>query len=192
MAIGAGSPQPHSQSFIRGDYNLAVSRITINHANIATHIQGASLGRTSARGRGVGRGDADALARRMVIQARVNAAERFDQRTTALVTSVVPIVRHDPRGGTEVGVGTTVEHGKWLEMGTDFHYIPPGRVVDKKGRPYLQHNPNSPRAPQREEWILERRHYNAVPHPGNEARHWMSDAVRAVLPGAVVRVRARR
>lgn len=144
---------------------------------------------SSGRG-GVGRGEAQALANRMALQARINAATYFDQRTTALVTSVVPIVRVGRGGDVEVGVGTTVEHGKFLEMGTDFHVIPPGRVRDRRGRPYLQHNPNSPRAPHREDWILERRHYSPLPHPGNEARHWMSDAVRSVVPNAFVHVRA--
>lgn len=170
---------------------MAVSRVTINHGNIRSHMQAAPLrgtGVTSGRG-GIGRGEADALASRMALQARINATQ-FDQRTGALIGSVVPIVRIGRGGDVEVGVGTTVEHGKYLEMGTDFHMIPPGRVVDRKGNPYLQHNPNSPRAPQREDWILERRHYRALPHPGNEAYHWLSNAVRSVVPGAFVRVRA--
>lgn len=173
---------------------MALSRVTINHGAIRSHFQAAPLrgtGVTSGRG-GIGRGEAQALANRMALQARINAAERFDQRTTQLVQSVRPVVRIGREGRVEVGVATTVEHGKWLEIGTDFHTIAPRRVVDKRGRPYLQHNPNSPRRPLREEWELERRHYNPVPHPGNEARNWMSDAVRAVLPGAIVRVRALR
>lgn len=172
---------------------MAVSRITIHHQNIASHFQARPFGGTSVgTGHGLARSDAHAIARSMAIQARINAAERFDQRTTALATSVVPIVRQGRGGETEVGVGTTVEHGYWLEAGTDFHYIRPGRAVDRKGRPFLQDNPNSPRRPQREEWVLERRHYNPLPHPGNEARHWMSDAVRSVVPGAFVRVRKLR
>ena len=127
----------------------------------------------------------------MALQARLNTG-RFDQRTSALVRSVVPIVRMGRGGDVEVGVGTTVEHGRWLEIGTDPHFISPRRVVDRKGRPYLQHNPNSPRRPLREEWILQRRHYRPLPHPGNEARHWLSDAVRQVIPGARVRVRTPR
>lgn len=172
---------------------MASSQISIHHTNIQNAFTATPLRGTAAgSARGLGRGDAQALARAMALQARINAATRFDQRTTQLVTSVVPIVRTTPDGAVEVGVGTTVEHGKWLEMGTDFHFIPPGRAVDRRGRPYLQHNPNSPRAPQREEWILQRRHYQSLPHPGNEARHWMSDAVRQVLPGARVRVRPLR
>ena len=169
---------------------MALSTIRIHSQNINAHFQARPFGgvRTGAGG-GLSRQDAHAIASAMALRARINAAERFDQRTSSLVTSVVPVV-HQGRGGeTEVGVGTTVEHGKWLEIGTDFHSIPPGRVVDRRGRPYLQDNPNSPRRPQREEWVLERRHYNPVPHPGNEARHWMSDAVKAVIPGARVTVR---
>lgn len=163
---------------------MALSRITINHSNISAHLQASPLGGTSARTRrGAGGREAIQIAARMALLARINAAERFDQRTTALVTSVVPIVREGRGGDVEVGVGTTVEHGKWLEVGTDFHFIPP-----KAGR-FLQDNPSSPRRPQRDEWVLQRRSYRPLPHPGNEARHWMSDAVRQVIPGARVRVR---
>lgn len=129
-------------------------------------------------GRGSGR--ARLLASKMALAARANTAQ-FDQRTNQLVNSVIPIVRENRDGSVDVGVGTTVEHGKWLEIGTDPHFIRPRRAR------WLQHNPSDPRAPQRDEWILRGRHQE-VPHFGNHPHNWMSDAVRSVLPGARVRV----
>lgn len=153
---------------------MALSKVTINHGNIRAHFQ--------TRGARGGRGDPHRVAARMVVQARINAGTRFDIRTGALLDSVVPIVRETRDGRIEVGVGTTVEHGKLLEVGSPFHTITPAR-----GR-WLRHNPSDPRRPRREEWILKGLH-EAVPHPGNSARHWMRDAVQAIAPGSLVRVR---
>lgn len=185
---------------------MAVSRITLNHANIQSHFQAAPLRGTGiATGRGgVGRGEADALARRMALQARINAAERFNQRTTALVQSVVPIVRIGRGGDVEVGVGTTVEQGKWLEVGTDPHPITPQWL--SSARAPLSGNPfGRTRRSRKGKYLLRSggprgKGPNPTPlddpqlfvnHPGNPAHHWLSDAVRSVVPGAFVRVRTR-
>lgn len=162
---------------------MAVSRITVRNVNVRTFFQRTPLGGTAlGAGRGFGQGDALVIASRMAVAARVNAATRFEQRTSSLVSSVRPVVRILP-GGTAVGVATTVEHGYWLEVGTDYHFIRPSRAA------FLQDNPNGPKGPVPEKWALRRRH-RELPHPGSrENLHWMSDAVRSVLPGSFVRVR---
>jgi len=161
---------------------MAISRVTINHGNISKHFSDSPLSGTSmGAGRGFGHGDARAIAARMALAARVNAATMFNQRTTSLVTSVVPIVIESPGGGTVVGVGTTVEHGKWLEIGTDFHYI------DAPPFPRATLWDSGSKGPVPEKWKLRGSH-KRLPHPGNKAFHWMSDAVRSVVPGAFVRV----
>jgi hypothetical protein len=180
---------------------LAVSRITLNHANIRAYFQanptgGGTVGGVRGGGAGgVAGGQPERLAARMVLAARINAATRFEQRTTSLVTSVVPIVRTGRGGEVEVGVGTTVEHGKWLEVGTRGHVIEPRRPFNpagrrgSKGRGYLlrSNGPNS-KGPNPDPLNKPRMY---VLHPGNSARHWLSDAVRQVIPGARVRVRTR-
>jgi len=161
---------------------LAVSRVTIHHGNIGGFFSRSPLAGTSVgAGRGFGHGDARAIAARMALAARLNTGA-FHQRTGSLVTSVVPIVREFPGGGTEVGVGTTVEHGYWLEAGTDFHYIdaPPFP------RATLWDSGSKGEVP--EEWKLRGSH-KRLPHPGNDATHWLSNAVRSVIPGAIVNVR---
>jgi hypothetical protein len=162
---------------------LAVSRVTINHGNIRTHFQAAPLRGTSRR---AGRGEARTLAAKMALAARANTVQ-FEQRTNALVTSVVPIVRETRGGGVEVGVGTTVEHGKWLEIGTDEHPIRPQVPFRGRGRGGYFLRSNGPNSKGFNPDPLERPRL-FVNHPGNPARHWMSDAVRAVFPGARVRV----
>lgn len=175
---------------------MAVSRVTVFPNNINSFIQARPLTGGSARAtRAGGRGQPEALAARMVIAARVNAATRFEQRTTSLVTSVVPIVRHGRGGEVEVGVGTTVEHGKWLEIGTDVHVIEPqvpfslGSRRGSRKRGYLlrSNGPNS-KGPNPDPLDKPRMY---VLHPGNRAFNWLSDAVRQVVPGSPVRVRTR-
>jgi hypothetical protein len=161
---------------------LTVSRVTINHGNISAHFAASPLGGSGVGAtRGFARGRAEAIAARMAVVARINAAGMFQQRTGSLVSSVVPIVHQLGRGGgTEIGIGTTVEHGKWLEIGADPHIIEPqgrGYLLRSDGPNSKGGNPTPLERPQR-----------LVQHPGNAARHWMSDAVRAVLPGAIVRV----
>lgn len=158
---------------------MAVSRVTMNSGNISKFFSDRPLGGTSAgSGRGLGGGDANALAARMALAARIEAG-RFHQRTSSLVSTVRPFVRKTP-AGTEVGVTTGVEHGYWLEVGTDFHII--------HGRPFLKDNPAGPKGPVPDDWVLEGKH-RSVPHPGNPPFHWMSDAVRSVVPGRHVTVR---
>jgi hypothetical protein len=176
---------------------LAVSRVTIYPGSIRSFFQSSPLAGTGrGAGRGLGHGEARAIAARMTLAARVNAGT-FNQRTSSLVTSVVPIVRQlGGDAGTQVGVGTTVEHGKWLELGTEPHVMRPkvpfmGRG---KGGYFLRSNT--------EKWIalkgvvpdgmeLERPRL-LVQHPGNRAYRWMSDAVRSVVPGLPVRVRVHK
>jgi len=147
-------------------------------------LAGTSMG---AR-RGFARGDANALAARMVLAARLNAGALFNQRTTSLITSVIPIVRGGRGGNVEVGVGTTVEHGKWLEIGTDEHIIKPEFPYrgKKKGGYFLRSN--GPRSKGFNPTPLDRPRL-IVQAPALDATHWMSDAVRSVMPGLPVRVR---
>lgn len=167
---------------------MATSRITIRHDNIQSHFQARPFGGTSVgAGRSLARGDARAIAERMALQARINAATRYEQRTTSLVQSVVPIVRQGRGGETEVGVGTTVEHGRWLEEGTIPHPIVP-KIPYRRGKGgYLlrSNGPNS-KGPNPDPLV---RPQMGVSHPGNLPGHWLSDAVRTVVPGAPVRVR---
>lgn len=168
---------------------MAISRVSINHNAIRTRLQTSPLGGTSARTRrGAGGAEAIRIAERMALQARINADARFEQRTSSLVLSVRSVVREGRGGDVEVGVATTVEHGYWLEEGTQGHVIEPqvpfqgpgkgGYLLVSGGPRGKGPNPNPLDRPRR--YVL---------HPGNQASHWMSDAVRAVIPGALVRVR---
>lgn len=164
--------------------SLAVSRVTLNHGVIRDRLSASPLGGSAVgETRGFSHGRADAMAARMAVVARINAAG-FEQRTGRLVNSVRPIVRHFGKGaGTEIGVGTTEEHGKWLEIGTDFHFIRP------RNARFLQSNPSDPiKGPVPDKWELEGK-FKLLPHPGNRPYHWMSNAVRTIIPGAQVRVR---
>lgn len=170
---------------------MASSRVTLNHANISAHFQAAPLrgtGITAGRG-GVGRGEASALANRIALQARINAATRFNQRTGDLVSSVVPIVRTGRGGEVEVGVGTTMKHGAVHEVGAPPHLITPERPFRGRGKGGYFLRSNGPNSKGGNPTPLDRpRLY--VNHPGvPDPSHWMSDAVRSVIPGARVRVR---
>lgn len=153
----------------------------MNHKNIDGFFQSRPLAGTSAgAGRGFGHGDANAIAARMALAARVNAGT-FEQRTGKLITTIRPLVRHLPTG-TEVGITTGVEHGYWLEVGTEFHYI------DAPPFPRALLWDSGSKGPVPDKWKLERGH-KRLPHPGNRAYHWMSNAVRSVIPGSIVNVR---
>lgn len=147
-------------------------------------------GVTSGRG-GVGRGEADAIARRMALQARINAADRFNQRTGDLVSSVVPIVRIGRGGDVEVGVGTTMKHGAVLEVGAPEHPIRPQRPFRGKGKGGYFLRSNGPRGKGGNPDPLDRSRL-FVNHPGYPGNNWLSDAVRSVIPGARVIVRTPR
>lgn len=161
---------------------MAISRITINHSVISSRFSVSPLGGTAVGGtRGFSRGKAESIAARIALTARINAAS-FHNRTGSLVGSIRPIVR--PIGGsTEVGVGTTVEHGMWLERGTDPHVIPappfPAATLWDSG--------SKGEVPTE---MKLRGSFKQVEHPGSKKNmHWLSNAVRTVLPGAVVTVR---
>lgn len=160
---------------------LAFSPVTIHEGNIRTRLQGSPLGGTNfGETRGFHHGEAQAIAARMVLQARINADAMFNQRTGDLVSSVVPIVKTFGNAGTEIGVGTTAKHGAVLEVGAPPHVIQPqgtGYLLRSDGPRSKGGNPTPLDRPQR-----------LVVHPGTPARHWLSDAVRAVLPGLFVRV----
>lgn len=171
---------------------MAVSRVTLNHGNIGGFFQASPFaGSRFGSTRGFGGGRAENLAARMALAARINADARFNQRTSSLVSSVVPIVRSLRGGGTEIGVGTTVEHGKWLEIGTREHIIEPkvpfrgkgrgGYLLRSNGRNSKGFNPT----PLHQAQFL-------VQAPALSPRHWMSDAVRSVVPGSFVRVRVHK
>lgn len=168
---------------------MAVSRVTINHGAINSHFAGRPFSGSGLGARGsAARGEPIQIAERMALQARINAATRYEQRTGSLVSSVRPIVREGRGGEVEVGVGTTVEHGRWLEQGTIPHTITPQRpFTGRKGSGYFlrSNGPNS-KGPNPDPLI---RPQLRVEHPGNLPGQWLSDAVRTVLPGALVRVR---
>ena len=173
---------------------MAFSKITINHANIASHFQAGPLrgtGVSTGRG-GVGRGEAKALADRIALRARINAAERFYQRTGDLVSSVVPIVRTGPDGQVEVGVGTTMKPGAAQEVRAPPHLITPERPFRGRGRGGYFLRSNGKNSKGGNPTPLDRPRL-FVNHPGvPEPTHWMSDAVRSVIPGARVNVRVLR
>jgi hypothetical protein len=108
----------------------------------------------------------------------------FMRRTGALERSVVAFVEPDPRRplqGFRVVLGTTVEHGGYLEHGTEGHFIYP----NKPGG-FLQSYPNHPpnRSP------LERRVYDGLWHPGNQPFRWLRRSLNIAVRNSRVGTRS--
>lgn len=123
--------------------------VHINHGNIRSFFERQSLAGASIPG---ANRRAEVLSRAMVRQAEANARADVTERTGELFASFIPIVRRSPRtGGLEIGVATTVEHGKFLEEGTPAHTIFRGF-----GR-------------------------SNIPHPGNREYRFMRRAVNQVI-----------
>lgn len=157
-----------------------MSRVTIFQGNIDRFVQrnALSLGGTTVKG--IGR-RADRVGDRMVAEARLNARTRFNRRTGELENSVVKIHRVSPTGGITVGVGTTSEHGGYLENGTEAHTISRknSKYVLKSGgkrdRPPFYGGP----WPGRTGKLLGAK---SVQHPGSKKGvGWLRDAVRTTV-----------
>lgn len=105
----------------------------------------------------------------MVAEARRNASGQVVKgRTGELARSVVPILRPFIGGDTEIGVGTTLKYGQYLEEGTELHVIAPRNIAGMLASD--SSNPSPLRAPRR-----------FVIHPGNDAKRWLHKAVFGVL-----------
>lgn len=160
-----------------------MSRVTVFQSNIDSFLQRNALSFGGSTVQGVGR-RADRLGDRMVAEARNNARTRFNRRTGELADSVVKIRRVSPSGAITVGVGTTVQHGAYLENGTDPHIISAPFAVSrpvyllrsggKKDRPPGYQNPRPLRGAL------------SVRHPGSKkGMHWLRDAVQTVIARGV-------
>jgi hypothetical protein len=151
-----------------------MSRVTVFQGNIDRFVQRNALSFGGTTVKGIGR-RADRVGDRMVAEARSNARTRFNRRTGELENSVVKIHRVSPGGGITVGVGTTVEHGAYLENGTQPHTIArqSAAYLLKSGGP--RDRPPGYQNP--------RPLYGAksVRHPGSKkGMGWLRDAVRTV------------
>lgn len=148
-----------------------MSTVRVNEAAIRGFFRNRTLGGGSFVG---SERSARQLAFRMVVQAKKNASgDLLEKRSGQLADSVHPIIRVDPRGGIEVGVGSTAPYADYLESGTRAHEIP-SKVINGKRR-YLKSYPNHPpnRNPLRYPQVK-------VNHPGNTAKHWLRSAVNSV------------
>lgn len=149
-----------------------MSRVTVNPGAIDRFFAARPL--AGAGFPGLRTGSAELLAARMARVARRNASGQVVRaRTGDLANSVRGIVRPHPRGGTEIGVGTTLEYGAYLENGTEGQYIIAPRRIDR----LLVSAPGHPdplRGPRR-----------FVIHPGIQAEGWLRQAVNDVARGGV-------
>jgi len=145
-----------------------MSQVTVNHGAINRFFAIRPLGGTGFAGGG-GTGSARVLAQRMATQARQNASGGVVRsRSGILAQSVRPIVRETPIG-VEIGVGTTVEYGGFLERGVPGQHIIAPRRIDRLLASAPGH-PDPLRGPRR-----------FVIHPGIPAKHWLRQAVDSVI-----------
>ncbi len=117
-----------------------MSKVTINEANVNRFFESRlrSGSARSARGGGVER-----VAARMVALVIAEAKKDFHTsggpgRTGELIKSFRPIIKPDPRGGFDVGVGSTLKYADYLTHGTAPHDIRPHgkyRLKSAKGHP---------------------------------------------------------
>lgn len=117
-----------------------MSKVTINQANINRFFESRLR---SGSGRGARGGGVERVAARMVAAVIAEAKKDFRTsggpgRTGDLIKSFRPIIKPDPRGGFQVGVGSTLKYADYLTNGTPAHDIRPRgkyRLKSAKGHP---------------------------------------------------------